>query len=123
MFHGLAWQGVHEIQIEGCKGPGRLFHGGQCLGAVMHPPDRHQVGIIKTLNSHRQTRDTGLSERTKPVFFESAGVGFHGDLAFGLKFQSRANVPQQAIHRGGIKHAGCSATQKDAVHGTAPDER
>ena len=40
LVHGLAGQGVHQVEIESGKGLRRFLHGRQRLRAVMHPPQR-----------------------------------------------------------------------------------
>ena len=49
----LAWQGVHQVDVEGVKGVPCLTHSGHGLVGVVHPAQGTQAVIVKTLHPHR----------------------------------------------------------------------
>ena len=118
----LAWQGVHDVQVEGVKGLGGFFNGGNRLRAVMHPAQGFEVPVVETLHPDRQARDTGAAKGAETVFLEGAGIGFQGDLAIGLQAQARADVTQQAVDRLRRKQAGGASADEDAVDCAAPNQ-
>ena len=63
LVHGLARQRVHQVEIEGLEGGGRLFQRGDGLGAVVHAAQRLEVRVVEALHTDRQPRHAGRSGR------------------------------------------------------------
>ena len=104
--HGLAGQGIHQVEIESLECHGRLLHRGDRLRAVVHPAQRLQMRIVEALHTHRQPRDAGLPEGAETVLLESAGIGLQRDLAIRLQHEPGAQVTQQAVDGLGREQAG-----------------
>ena len=117
----LARQGVHQVEVEGLEVALRFFDGGDGLGAVVHPPQRLQLGIVKALHANRQAVDPGLAKGLETVGLEGAGIGLQRDFGVGFQRQAGADVGQQAVDAVGREQAGCATPNEDGVHAASPD--
>ena len=120
--HGLAGQGVHQVDVEGVERNARFFDGGLGLIAVVHAAQGLEFGIVKTLHADGQSVHAGVSKALETVFLEGARVGLQGDFAAGLQGQARADVGQQAVDAGGREQAGRAPADEDGVHLAAPHQ-
>ena len=76
ILQGLPRQGVHDVQVEGVKGLGRLGQRGSGLRAIVHTAQGLQMRVIETLHANRQAGHTGRAKGFEAVFLKRAGVGF-----------------------------------------------
>ena len=91
LFRGLAWQAVHQVDIEIVEtgGPGRFdgLVGG--LG-IMDAAQRFQVLWVETLHTDRQPVNAGLPKAGEAAGFQGAGVGLKGNLGVVAKVHALA---------------------------------
>ncbi len=119
----LPGQRIHQVDVEGVEGRGRLLDRGARLRGVVHAADGLQVRVGEALHADRQPRHAGGAEGPESVALEGAGVGLERDLAARLQRQPGADVGQQAVDARGRKQAGRAAADEDAEHAPAPDLR
>ena len=102
---GLAWQGVHDVEVEGVERAGGL-HRRQGLSAVVHPAQGLRCASLKLCTPMDRARDARAAIGTEPVLLKGAGVGLHGDFAVSLQPQAGADVAEQAVYGCGANRLG-----------------
>ena len=119
----LPRQRVHQVEVEGVEGRGRLGQRLARLAGAVNATEPLQLRVVEALHAHRQPRDAGLPEALEALALEGAGVGLQRDLAAGLQRQAGAHVGDQLADLLGVEQAGRAATDEDADDGPTPHQR